>query len=486
MKLGILVKPLMLLAVMGLFACQTTSELGGESVEINEDESDLVFYGPGLDGGFRRLIAGRIGNSYQIYGIYGPKTGEYPNAEIVYQRIVRHNYFFENIDIEEEVASWNSKGSTPKIIATGRTKNSVGSIEYATYVKGNESCVQLLQVYGGVAESTRLKGNRLIMGYYCDQGSEPFSVEDAENIARRVSDRSFVKQNASIVSKEIHLSFDMDWGGAASIAGIAVKMTKSTSDDFLGHINFTSPSLGKCYGNMKIAIDELASLDDQKNGDWKLWCGDVTASGDFIIQSKKNGPPKVKTYKPNTLARRSDTRGGAVQVVEQSSSIGVSGFGQDSKNNTISIRTKGVKSGPKNMVSFDLDWGGVGEIENIMTTLLQSKEGAYVGAIDFSDDTIGSCTGDILISGAEYGKTDGTANGTWKIQCDQKSAMGDFTILSDQNRVTGATRSGSIQAELRINRGHESKYSVDSLTDALSGNGFDEVDNPVILFGVIQ
>jgi len=364
----------MLLAVMGLFACQTTSDLGGESVEINEDESDLVFYGPGLDGGYRRLIAGRVRNSYQIYGIYGPKTGEFPNAEIVYQRIVRNNYFFEKIDIEKEVANWNSKGRTPKIITKGRTKNSVGFIEYAIYLKGNESCVQLLQVYGRGAESNRLKGDRLIMGYYCDKGSEPFSVEDAEKIARRVSDRSFVKQNASIVSKEIHLTFDMDWGGAAAIEGISVKMTKSTSDDFLGHINFASPTLGKCYGNMKIGIDELASLDDQKKGDWKLWCGDVTASGGFNLVSKKMKGKKIVSSAVSTGPANADYSGTKTTRVEYGCCefSPLSGSGQDSKNNKISIHTKGAKSDPKNKVSFDLDWGDLGEKENIKTTLLQS------------------------------------------------------------------------------------------------------------------
>jgi len=295
-----------LCTVLLLSGCQTTSDLGGENKEISEAESNIVFYGPGLDGGFRRIISGHDSKTRmdQVISIYGPRAGKTPYAEIYYKRITRTNYFFKNLKIDtliDRVLSDYEDGAVnkPDIIAKGQKKNKLGVIHYATYMLPDEACVMFFQTYGKYADGPNLKGDKLIAGSYCDAASKPFTDHQVEGVLSMLGDKNSKYPEkpkgwaAAEVSSDALLQrkmaakwlFSLDWDDVGEINNIPVTLNLD-GVDLIGSFEFTQSMLGQCKGLGRIDAYKLNHTKSNLMGSWEITCAKVTASGNITARAQ--------------------------------------------------------------------------------------------------------------------------------------------------------------------------------------------------------
>lgn len=277
-------KPVVIAAAMAMalfLAGCAEDALGPEYGEISEEESGLQFYAPGLERGYRNIIAGQDAQFIKrMVALYGPKQGEYPHGQLVLIEMPPRRHFTRIDPPRDMIEEW---GPFENRVIThgpeGTAVNAIGRIDYAVFQADRLSCVIFRQVFGTVHETGR--GTRLLDGYYCKGETPMMTKGDAVAIVKAVGHRKY----GSITPPE-------GWPKPLALKIQAIWSNESSNaDKFAGQITF--PPSGK-NGAIRIGPDtgrdcSGAVIYDGKEEDkvfmlWSLACTDgVTARGKLTI-----------------------------------------------------------------------------------------------------------------------------------------------------------------------------------------------------------
>lgn len=182
------VLPTVVLAAM-LTAC-TQNDMGSEYEEIAEEKTNLVFYGPGLNGGYRQFLTGKSPRYDTVtIGIYGPGSGSFPRAQIVLHEAAPQRHFLTAPSLSKYVAKrefFKGRDITPG--KEGETNNAAGSIRYLTFLADTMPCVAFVQ-FMGVRDEGGL-GDKRLLGFYCrGEGQPAISAGEAVEIVKTIGHR---------------------------------------------------------------------------------------------------------------------------------------------------------------------------------------------------------------------------------------------------------------------------------------------------------
>lgn len=190
--MGSIQKKLVLAAATALLIAGCASEsLGPEYGEIGEAESGLQFNAPGLEGGYRKFIAGQDEKFInRTVGVYGPRQGEFPHGQLVLIEMPPGRHFTRVNPPKETIDDWGPfKNRKITYGPEGSAVNGIGRIDYAAFLADNLSCVVFRQPFGTVHDTGR--GTRLLDGYYC-RGETPIMTEtEAVAIVKGVGHSEF-------------------------------------------------------------------------------------------------------------------------------------------------------------------------------------------------------------------------------------------------------------------------------------------------------
>lgn len=429
-----------------LAACVTSSDIGKKSEEISEAESDLVFYGPGLEGGFRRIITGMNGpRARQTFAMYGPKKGKTPYANIVMLHVGSLNYYFKKQSIEKTVAIWaQNENNPPSIVDEGYVVNKLGKALYATYMEGGEACVAFILNYGG-SEANSLAGNRKMTGHYCDKRTSNFSHEEVTRILKTLGDKnvkypeppigwvaasSAAAGSASSLSglTKLSLLLSFEWDNGSIVENIRADLSKGqlAGNTIVAPFHFENLKTGKCDGNLKLTKNAFDTKAKSISGKWEIDCAQKITRGSFTI-----GESIMEDF----LAELSTEEIAKVQQVTFGSGTGV---GDDKKIVIITIATdepsllREFKEGAEKIsritqqdilnaqILIDFDWEGIGEIKNIPVVSENSSS-----TFKFEHPALGTCSG--------YGSFPrvGSLIGNWNMWCTNAKVEGSYTLQKD-------------------------------------------------------
>lgn len=162
---------LMSLALVGC----AEDELGSKWETETGATSPIRFVAPGLAGGIERYFstqgASRTYTEHVAIRI-GP-GGEYPRAEVIFVALAAGYGWRREVNLTREVAGWTFFSEEEvKIDSVRRTTNDNGVIRYAPFTYRDVSCVAFTQTWGFV---DGMKGNRLVVGYYCGEPDSELS-----------------------------------------------------------------------------------------------------------------------------------------------------------------------------------------------------------------------------------------------------------------------------------------------------------------------
>lgn len=189
MKLG--AKPWLAVAASVLAGACTGGNIGPEYVNVNEEESGLLFYGPGLAEGYRQIITGTDQKFVRrTVAMYGPKTGKYPHARIHYAETPPGQRFKRDVTAEATIRHWGwFRDKTVETGATGTTVNAMGRIGYAAATADGIACLVWRQQMG--LRENGGAGTRLLSGYYCKGEGPMISAGEAESIVKLIGHREY-------------------------------------------------------------------------------------------------------------------------------------------------------------------------------------------------------------------------------------------------------------------------------------------------------
>jgi hypothetical protein len=189
MKQG--VKPWLTVAVSVLAGACSGGDIGAEYANVSEEESRLLFYGPGLAGGYRQILTGTDGKFVRrTVAMYGPTTGTYPHARIYYAEMPPGRQFKRDVTAEDTIRHWGwARNKTVEPGITGTTVNSMGRIGYAVATADGITCLVWRQPMG--ARDNGGVGTRLLSGYYCRGEGQTFSAAEAESIVKLIGHRDY-------------------------------------------------------------------------------------------------------------------------------------------------------------------------------------------------------------------------------------------------------------------------------------------------------
>lgn len=177
------------LALSAIVAACAADDLGPQYMEISEEESELLFYGPGLAGGFRQFLTGQDHQFVRrTLATYGPKYGEFPFARMYLAEAPPTRHFTSAPAVEKAFEQWGwFKNKTLEVGTTGDTVNAIGRIDFAAATADGVACVAWLQTFGP-REDTGV-GTRLLSGYYCKGKGPMMSAAEAEAIVKLIGHR---------------------------------------------------------------------------------------------------------------------------------------------------------------------------------------------------------------------------------------------------------------------------------------------------------
>ena len=180
--------PLMLAAALA--AC-VANDMGMEFEEIAEADSSIVFYGPGLDGGYRKFLTAQTAQFDTItVGIYGPRRGAFPRAQIQLHELAPRRYFPSALslsDYVEETEFFQGRKIAPG--AEGETRNAAGSIRYLTLRADAMPCVAFVEIIGG--RGTGGMGSKRLSGFYCRETGAAITAGEAVGIVQAIGHRKY-------------------------------------------------------------------------------------------------------------------------------------------------------------------------------------------------------------------------------------------------------------------------------------------------------
>ncbi len=304
------------LAVSALLGSCTGADIGPEYVEVSEEESQLVFYGPGLAGGFRRFLTGQDGHFVRrTIGEYGPRQGEFPFAMIYLSETPPNRHFTSVPKVEETVEHWGWFSSkSVEIGGVSSAVNGIGRIDYAIASADGIACVVWLQT-SGPREGTGV-GTLVLNGYYCKGEGPMMRAPEAESIVRLIGHRKL----GAVAAPEGWLAAVAASAERTVPASLPIQVMWSNSssgvDNFDGEILFTKgqetaaikigANAGRdCEGVVSYESEEK----DKLNMLWGLTCADgVTASGKLTIRTDENDI--------HLVGQGEDSRGQIIAITE--------------------------------------------------------------------------------------------------------------------------------------------------------------------------
>lgn len=171
-------------------AC-TGSNLGTEYIEISEQESKLLFDGPGLKNGFRRFLTGEDSVFVsRTIGIYGPPRGKLPFAQIMLVETPPGRHIARIDRPRNSIKLWNFfEDKTITLGVTGDATNAISRAKYAAFRADELYCVIWTQ--GFDARYDQSAGSHLLTGFYCRDGRAPMLTGEAERIVTLVGHREY-------------------------------------------------------------------------------------------------------------------------------------------------------------------------------------------------------------------------------------------------------------------------------------------------------
>lgn len=171
-------------------AC-ATDELGPEFREIGEDESGLQFYGPGLAGGYRNFLTGTDDQHvHYTIGIYGPRDGNFPWAQISLVDLPTQRVFTRALPLRESIGERESfAGQEITLGDEGSAINKLGRADYIVFTVDSQSCVAWQQVFGSTYGGGL--GRQSLEGTYCTQGEVPMESSRAAAIVKLTGHRKY-------------------------------------------------------------------------------------------------------------------------------------------------------------------------------------------------------------------------------------------------------------------------------------------------------
>jgi hypothetical protein len=306
----------MALAVSALLGSCTGADIGPEYVEVSEEESQLVFYGPGLAGGFRRFLTGQDEHFVRrTIGEYGPRQGEFPFALIYFSETPPTRHFTSVPRVEETVERWGwFSNKTVEIGGSGTAVNGIGRIDYAIATADGIACVVWLQT-SGPREGTGV-GTLVLNGYYCRGEGPMMRAPEAESIVKLVGHRKL----GAVAPPEGWLAAVAASADRTVPASLPIQVMWSNNssgvDSFDGEILFSD---GQKPGVIRIGTDAgrdcegVVSYDseekDKVNMLWGLTCADgVTASGKLTVRMVDNDV--------HLVGQGEDSRGQIIAITE--------------------------------------------------------------------------------------------------------------------------------------------------------------------------
>jgi hypothetical protein len=287
---------LLALAISSLAGACTGADIGSEYIDVSEDESELLFYGPGLAGGYRQFLTGQDEQYVRrTMATYGPQRGEFPFARIYLSETPPMRHFTRVPPVEKTIEQWGWFGNkTVKIGAVDATVNTIGRIDFVTATADGVACVLWLQTFGPREGSG--VGTRVLDGYYCRGRGPMMPVSEAESIVRLVGHKEYgaveppAGWSAAIAvpahrTEPASLRIQVMWSNASS--GV---------DSFDGEILFSEgqeTAVIKIGANTGRDCEGVVSYDreemDKVNMLWRLTCADgVAASGKLTLRTADN------------------------------------------------------------------------------------------------------------------------------------------------------------------------------------------------------
>ena len=289
-----------ILALSAIVAACGTDDLGTQYTEIGEEESGLLFYGPGLAGGFRRFLVGRDEQHIKrTTATYGPRAGDLPHAQLYFVEMPPGRHFTRLSPVEEMIEGWGYfENKTIVQGSKGSAVNVLGRIDHLTFTADGIACVIWRQPLG--IKHDRGVGTILLDGYYCKGEGPMMSAAEAKAILKLIGHRKlgpvkpppeWYPETAGKVDIP-NLPFFAAWGHSGrfkttvpgrlifnNLAGTAEKPTLQ------GDIQTDAGPHGACNGGF-----ELVQIEDLLfEGEWSLNCTDGVAAEGRLTIGKQQG-----------------------------------------------------------------------------------------------------------------------------------------------------------------------------------------------------
>ncbi len=282
--MGCIQRKLAILALMAPFLAGCADDaLGPEYGEIDEAESGLQFYAPGLNGGYRKFIYGQDERYVKrTVGLYGPPRGEFPHGQLILIEMPPRLYFPNVTPPQDSIDDWGQfKNRAITHGPVGATVNKIGRIDYAAFLADRLSCIVFRQTFG-TSYGSGGGGTRLIGGYYCKGETAMMTKGEAVAIAKAIGHRKYGPieppegwPGAKDPLSQRNLVVVWDGGdGTKRLSGTANVGEKDQQTELRIYVG----ARGSCHG----ALVPDSGAGSVQEGTWELQCGDGSkASGRY-------------------------------------------------------------------------------------------------------------------------------------------------------------------------------------------------------------
>ena len=401
----------LLLSAAMLAGCAADGGLGDEFSEITEDASKIVFYGPGLSGGYRRFIHNikERGALERTTASYVSPDGPYPRAQIVLAETDDDHYIRgwtvrSPGELARQVAE--SQGSQWQQDGHGYAGNAIGSVEYIRGRLAQNPCVFFLQRWRQADFEGVNDYRSLMQGYYC--GAAGQLIDDArateilqalghrfEGLPVRPADVADSRVTVKAAPSEArspgpNADFVADWEGIGDQLKGAMTLIPG---DGGGRFTATTSNGLACRGRWT----QDAGRPD--TGPWSMECDNgISVTGRFKSEAANRGQ-----------ADATDSKGRRVKIAYVPRDTRTAGSTQS--------------PAPAGNRHLQVDWTGLEKgVDGAMTLDPTAMTGRFALALAGK-----RCAGGFEVDQGNYGTGEGS-KGQWWLSCtDGSAARGRFS-----------------------------------------------------------
>ncbi|RED54038.1 hypothetical protein [Aestuariispira insulae] len=284
MKKRVLQLTMLFGTLAALSACVSDSDLGVRNRALTEAESPLVFDYPGIEGGYRKFLAGRSVDYRQKYlqANYGPKSGAFPSLVLLFWKLTDVEYYYPKRSIDEQMTVFFD--TPPNHSEPAFVVYTEGRADYVTFEDNGGHCMFFVVKWGGHLSSRG--GNRELNGLFCDQSQidsakaekviKSVQVLNEGEVIKVANSEKPKKASGSAGQTSTMTGFKADrveiiWNGVFDKQKLDINSRMYTSYD--GVISFEDPKTGTCKGDFILdkALDQMKRGDLAK-GSWNIEC----------------------------------------------------------------------------------------------------------------------------------------------------------------------------------------------------------------------